>query len=49
MRSIDSADSKDDVMKAAMQEPLFVEFADQCLQIVENEEKTRTGYEIDDL
>lgn len=37
LRSVDSADSKDDVMKAAMQEPLFVEFADRCLKIVENE------------
>lgn len=24
-------------MKAAMQEPLFVEFADQCLKVVEGE------------
>ncbi|XP_026184456.1 zinc finger HIT domain-containing protein 3 [Mastacembelus armatus] len=37
--SIDSADSKDSEMKAAMQEPLFVEFSDQCLKIVENEAK----------
>lgn len=37
LRSIDSADNKDDAMKAAMQEPLFVEFSDQCLNIVENE------------
>ncbi|XP_029924185.1 zinc finger HIT domain-containing protein 3 [Myripristis murdjan] len=35
--SIDSADSKDAVMKAAMQEPLFIEFSDQCLKIVETE------------
>ncbi|KAK2828790.1 hypothetical protein Q5P01_019824 [Channa striata] len=35
--SIDSADSKDDAMKTAMQEPLFVEFSDQCLKVVENE------------
>ncbi|XP_029028747.1 zinc finger HIT domain-containing protein 3 [Betta splendens] len=37
--SIDTADSKDEAMKAAMQEPLFVEFSDQCLKIVENESK----------
>uniref|UniRef100_A0A3Q3JUP1 Zinc finger HIT domain-containing protein 3 n=1 Tax=Monopterus albus TaxID=43700 RepID=A0A3Q3JUP1_MONAL len=37
LRSIDSADSKEDAMKAAMQEPLFVEFSDQCLKIVEHE------------
>ncbi|KAF1378866.1 hypothetical protein PFLUV_G00194950 [Perca fluviatilis] len=36
LRSIDSADSKDDAMKAAMQEPLFVEFSDQCSKIVDN-------------
>ncbi|XP_078122495.1 zinc finger HIT domain-containing protein 3 [Sander vitreus] len=36
LRSIDSADSKDDAMKAAMQEPLFVEFSDQCSKIVNN-------------
>ncbi|XP_070699797.1 zinc finger HIT domain-containing protein 3 [Pempheris klunzingeri] len=37
LRSIDSAHSKDRAMKAAMQEPLFCEFSDQCLKIVENE------------
>ncbi|XP_074527599.1 zinc finger HIT domain-containing protein 3 [Halichoeres trimaculatus] len=37
LRSIDSADSKPDAMKAAMQEPLFVEFSDQCLKIVDDE------------
>ncbi|XP_022062786.2 zinc finger HIT domain-containing protein 3 [Acanthochromis polyacanthus] len=42
LRSIDSADSKGDAMKAAMQEPLFVEFSDQCLKIVENKEKSLT-------
>ncbi|XP_034746823.1 zinc finger HIT domain-containing protein 3 [Etheostoma cragini] len=36
LRSIDGADSKADAMKAAMQEPLFVEFSDQCLKIVDN-------------
>ncbi|KAM8900366.1 zinc finger HIT domain-containing protein 3 isoform 2-T2 [Spinachia spinachia] len=42
LRSIDSADSKADAMKAAMQEPLFVEFSDRCLKIVENEAKSLT-------
>lgn len=36
LQSIDSADTKDDAMRTAMQEPLFTEFADQCLKIVEN-------------
>ncbi|KAL6099102.1 znhit3 [Pungitius sinensis] len=42
LRSIDCADSKADAMKAAMQEPLFVEFSDRCLKIVENEAKSLT-------
>ncbi|XP_018586872.2 zinc finger HIT domain-containing protein 3 isoform X1 [Scleropages formosus] len=33
--TVDRAESKADIMKTAMQEPLFVEFADQCLKIVE--------------
>lgn len=37
LRSIDSADNKYEAMKSAMQEPLFVEFSDRCLKIVENE------------
>ncbi len=40
LRSVDGADSKYDAMKAAMQEPLFVEFADQCLKIVEDKAKS---------
>lgn len=40
LHSIDSADCKADAMKAAMQEPLFVEFSDQCLKIVNNEAKS---------
>uniref|UniRef100_A0A3Q0RX36 Zinc finger HIT domain-containing protein 3 n=1 Tax=Amphilophus citrinellus TaxID=61819 RepID=A0A3Q0RX36_AMPCI len=40
LHSIDSADSKEDAMKTAMQEPLFVEFSDQCLKIVKNEAKS---------
>uniref|UniRef100_A0A4W6EPM3 Zinc finger HIT domain-containing protein 3 n=1 Tax=Lates calcarifer TaxID=8187 RepID=A0A4W6EPM3_LATCA len=49
LRSVDSADSKDDAMKAAMQEPLFVEFSDQCLKIVEDEAKSLTSNKDDDL
>ncbi|XP_040907819.1 zinc finger HIT domain-containing protein 3 [Toxotes jaculatrix] len=49
LHSIDSEDSKDDAMRAAMQEPLFVEFSDQCLKIVENEEKSLASNEDDDL
>ncbi|XP_012706560.2 zinc finger HIT domain-containing protein 3 isoform X1 [Fundulus heteroclitus] len=37
LRSVDGAESKEAAIKAAMQEPLFVEFADQCLKVVENE------------
>ncbi|KAK0136466.1 Zinc finger HIT domain-containing protein 3 [Merluccius polli] len=37
LRSIDGADSKADAMRAAMQEPLFVEFSDECLKVVEND------------
>lgn len=46
LRSIDGADNKYDAMKSAMQEPLFVEFSDRCLKIVENEELA--GHESDD-
>ncbi|KAG7279355.1 hypothetical protein CRUP_001263 [Coryphaenoides rupestris] len=38
LRSVDAADSKAEVMRAAMQEPLFVEFSDACLKVVENDE-----------
>ncbi|XP_041865162.1 zinc finger HIT domain-containing protein 3 [Melanotaenia boesemani] len=48
LRSIDSAENKDHAMKAAMQEPLFNEFSDQCLKIVENETKAFTSRD-DDL
>ncbi|XP_074079639.1 zinc finger HIT domain-containing protein 3 isoform X1 [Macrotis lagotis] len=37
--SIDQADDKETLMKSHMQEPLFVEFADCCLRIVEPPEK----------
>ena len=47
--SLDSAESKDSAMKAAMQEPLFVEFSDQCLKIVGNEAKSLTPNEAGDL
>lgn len=35
MMSVDSAEDKAKATKDAMQEPLFVEFADQCLKIIE--------------
>ena len=38
---LDQTDNKDKAIADAMQEPLFVEFADQCLKIVEeNDERT---------
>ncbi|XP_061127682.1 zinc finger HIT domain-containing protein 3-like [Syngnathus typhle] len=37
LRRIDSVDHKEAAMKAAMQEPLFVEFSDRCLKVVEKE------------
>lgn len=37
--SVDSAENKDKAMKDAMQEPLFTEFADQCLKIIEPKER----------
>ncbi|XP_060912233.1 zinc finger HIT domain-containing protein 3 [Labrus mixtus] len=36
LRSVDAADNKSDAMKAAMQEPLFAEFSDQCLRVVDD-------------
>ncbi|XP_028662815.1 zinc finger HIT domain-containing protein 3 [Erpetoichthys calabaricus] len=39
LRTVDEAENKEVVMKAVMQEPLFVEFADCCLKIVEPAEK----------
>ncbi|XP_060768490.1 zinc finger HIT domain-containing protein 3 isoform X2 [Neoarius graeffei] len=35
LRTVDSAEDKSKAMKEAMQEPLFVELANQCLQIIE--------------
>lgn len=43
--SVDSAEDKAKAMKDAMQEPLFVEFADQCLKVIE---PTETGNDFDD-
>ncbi|NXK50708.1 ZNHI3 protein, partial [Chauna torquata] len=37
--TIDQAEEKNSLMKKYMQEPLFVEFADCCLRIVEPPEK----------
>nr|XP_061817914.1 zinc finger HIT domain-containing protein 3-like isoform X1 [Nerophis lumbriciformis] len=41
LRTIDNANNKDEAMKAAMQEPLFVEFSDQCLKVVEKEAQSQ--------
>ncbi|XP_028840398.1 zinc finger HIT domain-containing protein 3 [Denticeps clupeoides] len=35
LAAVDGAQNKAEAMKTAMQEPLFVEFADQCLKVVE--------------
>ncbi|XP_077402959.1 zinc finger HIT domain-containing protein 3 [Vanacampus margaritifer] len=48
LRTIDCADSKEEVMKAAMQEPLFVEFSDQCLTIVDEEAHPQQPSEVMD-
>ncbi|XP_030041555.1 zinc finger HIT domain-containing protein 3 [Microcaecilia unicolor] len=37
--TVDQAEEKETVLKNYMQEPLFVEFADKCLQIVEPPDK----------
>ncbi|MGH0142570.1 UNVERIFIED_CONTAM: hypothetical protein FKN15_014837 [Acipenser sinensis] len=39
LRTVDEAEGKESTMKVAMQEPLFVEFADQCLRVIEPPEK----------
>ncbi|KAM7333999.1 hypothetical protein ACRRTK_007319 [Alexandromys fortis] len=41
MVNLDQGDNKAKLMKACMQEPLFVEFADCCLKIVEPPQKNR--------
>ncbi|XP_053703995.1 zinc finger HIT domain-containing protein 3 [Synchiropus splendidus] len=46
--SVDSAESKDEAMKTAMQEPLFVEFSNQCLKIVEHEAELSSYVDDDD-
>ncbi|XP_043857083.1 zinc finger HIT domain-containing protein 3 isoform X2 [Dromiciops gliroides] len=40
--NIDQAEDKETLMKSHMQEPLFVEFADCCLRIVDPPEKENT-------
>ncbi|XP_075707008.1 zinc finger HIT domain-containing protein 3 isoform X1 [Rhinoderma darwinii] len=37
--ALDQAENKDQALKKYMQEPLFVEFADKCLSLVDAEEK----------
>ncbi|KAL7838118.1 hypothetical protein AOLI_G00265220 [Acnodon oligacanthus] len=39
LMTVDSAEDKAKAMKKAMKEPLFVEFADQCLKIIEPTEE----------
>ncbi|CAG5876961.1 unnamed protein product [Menidia menidia] len=43
LASVDSAENKADAMRAAMQEPLFVEFSDQCLKIVQSDAEASTS------
>ncbi|XP_043910505.1 zinc finger HIT domain-containing protein 3 [Protopterus annectens] len=45
---VDQAEDKDHIMKAAMQEPLFVELADQCLKVVEPPDVSTVSTESDD-
>ncbi|KAM4044117.1 zinc finger HIT domain-containing protein 3 [Anomaloglossus baeobatrachus] len=37
--TLDQTENKDEAVKKYMQEPLFVEFADRCLSLVDAEEK----------
>ncbi|XP_077151581.1 zinc finger HIT domain-containing protein 3 isoform X2 [Ranitomeya variabilis] len=37
--TLDQTENKDEALKQYMQEPLFVEFADKCLSLVDVEEK----------
>ncbi|KAI2665065.1 Zinc finger HIT domain-containing protein 3 [Labeo rohita] len=48
MMSVDSSEDKAKAMQDAMQEPLFVEFADQCLKIIEPTE-TENDYDDDEF
>lgn len=48
MLSVDSAENKSKAMQKAMQEPLFVELANQCLQIIEPTETPNNGDDDDD-
>lgn len=38
LRTVDSSENARKAMKFAMLEPLFIEFADECMKIVEPEE-----------
>lgn len=42
LRAVDSSQNAHKAMKFAMLEPLFVEFADECMKIVEPDESTNT-------
>ncbi|KAM4701004.1 zinc finger HIT domain-containing protein 3 [Discoglossus pictus] len=42
LTTLDCSGEREAVMKKCMQEPLFVEFADRCLSIVEPDEKENT-------
>ncbi|XP_053562811.1 zinc finger HIT domain-containing protein 3 isoform X1 [Bombina bombina] len=42
LMNLDNSDEKESSVKKCMQEPLFVEFADRCLRIVEPDEKENT-------
>ncbi|XP_055299239.1 zinc finger HIT domain-containing protein 3 [Sitodiplosis mosellana] len=42
IRAVDSSENARKAMRYAMLEPLFIEFADECLKIVEPEETTNT-------
>lgn len=37
MVTVDTADNAEEIMQKAMQEPIFVEFADACLKVVDPE------------
>ncbi|XP_051551964.1 zinc finger HIT domain-containing protein 3-like [Myxocyprinus asiaticus] len=48
MMSVDSAEDKAKAVKNAMQEPLFVEFTDQCLKMIEPAQMEEEDDEDDD-
>lgn len=37
--TVDNSENPEEIMQKAMQEPIFVEFADACLKVVEPESK----------